>query len=65
MLISCYTEWSVILENMQKQGEMHCDTEIVILIGTSEYIFKMLLENGIGYKGRVKKRKFFHASFFL
>lgn len=29
---------------------MHCDTEIVILIGTSEYIFKMLLENGIGYK---------------
>lgn len=50
MLISCYTEWSVILENMQKQGEMHCDTEIIILIGTSEYIFKMLLENGIGYK---------------
>lgn len=34
------------MENMQKQGEMHCDTEIVILIGTSEYIFKMLLENG-------------------
>ena len=29
------------MENMQKQGEMHCDTEIVILIGTSEYIFKM------------------------
>lgn len=41
---------AVILENMQKQGEMHCDTEIVILIGISEYIFKMLLENGIGYK---------------
>lgn len=38
------------MENMQKQGAMHCDTEIVILIGTSEYIFKMLLENGIGYK---------------
>lgn len=29
---------------------MHCDTEIVILIGTSEYIFKMLLENRNGYK---------------
>ena len=43
------------MENMQKQGEMHCDTEIVILIGISEYIFKMLLENGIGYKGAVKK----------
>lgn len=38
------------MENMQKQGEMHCDTEIVILIGTSEYIFKMLLENRNGYK---------------
>ena len=32
---------------------MHCDTEIVILIGTSEYIFNMIIsitDNGIGYK---------------